>query len=231
MHLGHSVAVALWVMTFLSLTLVALRVYIRIRLVHFFVIEDHLYLWTGIWLLAFTVSIQLAIHYGLGRSFWTLSFDEQANAIFWTYVANTLVVIGNAFAKLSMGFFLLRVVPLRRQKAVLWLLISVTAATSIALAIMVWSHTTPIKASWDVLRTSGTWNFNIQPFAVGLGGEHTAHASHPEPLGNVQVVMLTNNNWQLCPAPATSSLPCFPGCLSGLYYTCLAETRSYWLAV
>jgi hypothetical protein len=166
-------------MTALSLTLVALRVYIRIRLVHFFAVEDHLYLWTGIWLLAFTVSIQLAIHYGLGRSFWTLNLDEQANAIFWTYVANTLVVIGNAFAKLSMGFFLLRVVPLRRQKAVLWLLISVTAATSIALTIMVWSQTTPIKASWDVFRTPGKWNFKIQPFAVGLGGEQAGHASHP----------------------------------------------------
>ncbi|KAK4152565.1 hypothetical protein C8A00DRAFT_16116 [Chaetomidium leptoderma] len=174
MQLGHSVAVALWVMTALSFTLVTLRLYTRIRLVHFFAIEDHLYLWTGIWLLAFTISIQVAIHYGLGRSFWTLSLDDSANAIFWTYVATTLSVTGNAFAKFSMGFFLLRVVPLKSHKVAVWLLLFITAATSIALPIMLWNQTTPVQASWDVLRTPGTWNFNIQPFAVGLGAWSSA---------------------------------------------------------
>ncbi|KAL2127220.1 hypothetical protein VTI74DRAFT_11078 [Chaetomium olivicolor] len=169
MHSGHSVAVAMWAMTSLSLGLLSLRLYTRVRVVRFVGVEDHLYFWTGVLLLGFAISIQVAVHYGLGRSFWTLSLDDSSDAIFWTYVANTFAVTGNAIAKLSMGFFLLRVVQLRWQKAALWLLIFVTAATSIALAIMLWNQTTPVKASWDPLRTPAKWNIQIQPMSVGLG--------------------------------------------------------------
>ncbi|KAK4454849.1 hypothetical protein QBC34DRAFT_103193 [Podospora aff. communis PSN243] len=174
MNRGLEVAIAMWAMTALSLALVALRLYTRVRIVKFVGIEDHLFVWTGIFLLIFTVSIQVAVHYGLGRSFWTLSLDNSSNAILWTYIANTFAITGNAMAKLSMGFFLLRVVQLRGQKFALWLLIIVTSGTSIALVVMLWNQTTPVKASWDPLRTPGKWNIQIQPMSVGLGGWSSA---------------------------------------------------------
>jgi hypothetical protein len=174
MNRGLEVAIAMWAMTALSLALVALRLYTRVRIVKFVGIEDHLFVWTGIFLLTFTVSIQVAVHYGLGRSFWTLSLDNSSNAILWTYIANTFAITGNAMAKLSMGFFLLRVVQLRGQKFALWLLIIVTSGTSIALVVMLWNQTTPVKASWDPLRTPGKWNIQIQPMSVGLGGWSSA---------------------------------------------------------
>lgn len=73
-------------------------------------------------------------------------------------------------AKLSMGLFLLRVVQARWHKIALWAAVVVTTATSIALTIMLWNQTTPVNASWDVLRTPGTWKIQIQPMSVGLGG-------------------------------------------------------------
>ncbi|KAK5653445.1 hypothetical protein OQA88_8931 [Cercophora sp. LCS_1] len=170
MHRGHQVAIASWAMTALSLALVALRLYTRIRIVKFVGVEDHLFAWTGVFLLAFSASIQVAVHYGLGQSFWGLSIDNSSNAILWTYVANTFAITGNAMAKLSMGFFLLRVVQLRGQKIALWILITVTSGTSFALAVMLWNQTTPRKASWDPIRTAGKWNIQIQPMSVGLGG-------------------------------------------------------------
>ncbi|KAK4237261.1 hypothetical protein C8A03DRAFT_44871 [Achaetomium macrosporum] len=169
MRRGHAVVAAMWAMTALSLSLLALRLYTRLRIVRFIGAEDHLYFWTGILLLGFTACIQVSVHYGLGRSFCTLTLDDSSNAIFWTYVANTFAVTGNAMAKLSMGSFLLRVVQARAQKAALWSLIFVTAATSTALVVMLWNQTTPIKTSWDPLRTPGTWNIQIQPMSVGLG--------------------------------------------------------------
>jgi hypothetical protein len=122
-------------------------------------------------LLCFAVFIQISVHYGLGKSFLLLTIDQSADAIFWTYVANTFAITGNAMAKLSMGFFLLRVVQVRWHKMALWAAVAVTSATSIALTIMLWNQTTPVKASWDVLRTPGTWNIQIQPMSVGLGGK------------------------------------------------------------
>ncbi|KAK0718987.1 hypothetical protein B0T21DRAFT_404330 [Apiosordaria backusii] len=174
MHAGHTLAIAMWAMTGLAIGLVALRLYTRIRIVRFVGIEDHLYVWTGIFMLVFAACIQVAVHFGLGRSFWTLSPDDSSRAIFWTYVANTFAISGNALAKLCMGFFLLRVVQLKGQKLVLWFLIVVTVATSVTLVVMLWNQTTPRKASWDVLRTPGEWNIQIQPMSVGLGGWSSA---------------------------------------------------------
>lgn len=73
-------------------------------------------------------------------------------------------------AKLSMGLFLLRVVQTRWHKIALWGAVIVTTTTSIALTIMLWNQSTPIKMSWDPLRTPGVWNIQIQPLSVGLGG-------------------------------------------------------------
>lgn len=122
-------------------------------------------------LLGFTVFIQISVHYGLGRDFWTLSIADSSDAIFWTYVANSFAVIGNAMAKLSMGLFLLRVVQVKWHKVALLFAVAVTVTTSCVLVVMLWNQTTPIKASWDPLRTPGKWNFKIQPLSVGLGGE------------------------------------------------------------
>ncbi|KAK3320410.1 hypothetical protein B0T19DRAFT_240226 [Cercophora scortea] len=174
MHRGTEVAIAVWAMTAVSLTLATLRLYTRVRIVKFVGVEDYLYASTGLFLLVFAATLQVAVYYGLGRSFWALSLDSSSQAILWTYIANTFAITGNAMAKLSMGFFLLRVVQLRAQKAVLWLLIVVTAGTSFALVVMLWNQTTPVKASWDPLRTPGKWNIQIQPMSVGLGGWSSA---------------------------------------------------------
>ncbi|KAF3026567.1 hypothetical protein E8E14_014090 [Neopestalotiopsis sp. 37M] len=149
MNTGHQLAGAMWALTALSLLLVALRLYTRIRIVKFVGIEDYLFATTGLLILCFAIFIQVAVHNGLGQSFWVLSLAESSEAIFWTYVANTFAITGNAMAKLSMGLFLLRVVQVRWQKIVLW--------------------TNPVKASWDPLRTPGKWNIQIQPMSVGLG--------------------------------------------------------------
>lgn len=99
-----------------------------------------------------------------------LSIANSSDVIFWTYVANSFAIIGNAMAKLSMGLFLLRVVQVKWHKIALWGAVGVTTTTSIALTIMLWNQTDPIRASWDPLRTPGKWNFKIQPLSVGLGG-------------------------------------------------------------
>lgn len=163
------VVIAIWSMTLLSLSFMFLRLYTRIYIVKFIGTEDYVYVLTGFFLLLFAAFLHVSVHYGMGASLWSLSLDNTSKSIFWSYVANTFAIAGNAMAKLSMGFFLLRVVQLRGQKMALWALIVVTAGTSFALVVMLWNQTTPRKASWDPLRTHGKWHIKIQPMSVGLG--------------------------------------------------------------
>ncbi|KAH8592127.1 hypothetical protein B0O99DRAFT_462623, partial [Bisporella sp. PMI_857] len=169
MQKGIQLVVAMWVLTGLSLALVIARLYTRIRIVKFVGAEDWMYAMTGVFLLAFTVFIQVSVHYGLGQNFWQLSVASSSDAIFWTYVANSFAITGNAMAKLSMGLFLLRVVQVKWQRIALWFAVAITSMTSIALTIMLWNQTTPIRASWDPLRVPGKWHFQIKPLSVGLG--------------------------------------------------------------
>jgi hypothetical protein len=169
MHPGKALACATWVMTVLCLALVALRLYTRVHLVRFVGAEDYMFAATAVFFLVFACSIQVAVHFGLGQSFWSLSLQQSSDAIFWTYVANTFAITGNAMAKLTTGLFLLRVVQLRWHKIALWCLVGVTASTSTALTIMLWNQSTPVKMSWDPFRTAGHWNIQIQPMSVGLG--------------------------------------------------------------
>ncbi|ORY61407.1 uncharacterized protein BCR38DRAFT_33745 [Pseudomassariella vexata] len=169
MNTGIQLACATWAMVVLSSVLVVARLYTRIYVVKFVGAEDYMYAWTGLFLLFFAIFIQVAVHYGLGQNFWELSIASSSDAIFWTYVANSFAITGNAMAKLSMGLFLLRVVQVRWHKTALWVAVILTVTTSIALTIMLWNQTTPVKASWDPLRTPGVWHFKIQAMSVGLG--------------------------------------------------------------
>ncbi|KAH8900234.1 hypothetical protein GQ53DRAFT_709630 [Thozetella sp. PMI_491] len=169
MNLGYQLACSMWVLTALCLALVILRLYTRICVVKFVGAEDHLYAWTFLLLLFYTIFLQVAVQYGFGQSLWTLPLDDTSDAIFWSYVANTFAITGNAMAKLSMGLFLLRVVQVRWHKIALWVLVFITASTSFALVVMLWNQTKPVKASWDPLRTPGVWVIQIQPMSVMLG--------------------------------------------------------------
>ncbi|KAK3491077.1 uncharacterized protein B0T23DRAFT_397110 [Neurospora hispaniola] len=168
-HRQLEVVVAVWSMTLLSLSFMFLRLYTRIHIVKFIGTEDYVYVLTGLFLLLFATFLHVSVHFGMGASLWSLSLENTSRSIFWSYVANSFAITGNAMAKLSMGFFLLRVVQLRGQKMALWALIVVTAGTSFALVVMLWNQTTPRKASWDPLRTPGKWHIKIQPMSVGLG--------------------------------------------------------------
>ena len=166
---GTELAVSMWAIAALVVALVALRLYTRVYIVRFVGAEDYLYAATGLFFVVFAATIQVAVHYGLGRSFWSLSLASSSGAIFWTYVANSFAITGNAMAKLTMALFLLRVVQLRWHKIALWFLVVVTTATSAALTVMLWNQSTPSKHSWDPFRTPGTWNLKIQPTSVVLG--------------------------------------------------------------
>ncbi|KAI0145482.1 hypothetical protein GGR57DRAFT_299565 [Xylariaceae sp. FL1272] len=166
---GYQLAFASWALTALCVALVGLRWYTRVCIVKFVGAEDYMYASTGLFFLLYTLFLQISVSHGLGQNFFVLSAEASSQAIFWTYVANTFAILGNAMAKLSMGLFLLRVVQVPWHKAALWLACIATAVTSIILATLLWNQTTPRRLSWDPLRTQGTWHLSIQPLSVGLG--------------------------------------------------------------
>ena len=98
-------------------------------------------------------------------------FDEAALAIKTEMIGQTFAVVGMAVAKLSLGFFLLRIVVDKWQRILIWFTMVSLSAVSTLCAVLFWTQCTPVQKIFDPIRTEGVCNFNITPFATTLGGE------------------------------------------------------------
>ncbi|RFN52106.1 hypothetical protein FIE12Z_3658 [Fusarium flagelliforme] len=96
-------------------------------------------------------------------------FDEAALAIKNEMIGQTFAVIGMAVAKLSLGFFLLRIVVDKWQRILIWFTMGSLSAVSALCAIMFWTQCTPVQKIFDPIRTEGVCNFSVTPYATALG--------------------------------------------------------------
>jgi len=86
-------------------------------------------------------------------------------------IGQTFAVIGMAVAKLSLGFFLLRIVVDKWQRILIWFTMGSLSAVSALCAIMFWTQCTPVQKIFDPIRAEGVCKFSVTPYATALGGE------------------------------------------------------------
>ena len=127
-------------------------------------------------ILLYTVFVHIASLHGFGRPIPSIDatpseFDEASLAIKTEMIGQTFAVVGMAVAKLSLGFFLLRIVVNKWQRLLIWFTIVSLSAVSTLCAVLFWTQCTPVQKIFDPIRTEGVCNFNITPFATTLGGE------------------------------------------------------------
>ncbi|KAJ5741940.1 hypothetical protein N7533_011349 [Penicillium manginii] len=137
----RSIAV-MWVMTFLSLVLVLLRLYTRVYVVKAVGIDDHVF--------------NLA---------W---IDSAAKAVYWEMIGQTFAVWGMAIAKISLGLFLLRIVVKQWHRISIWFCMMTLAAISVTTSITFWLQRFPAESIYDP-RVPGRTLLSITPFALALG--------------------------------------------------------------
>lgn len=68
---------------------------------------------------------------------------------FWRVVAQTVAMIATATSKASVGVFLLRLVAKSWHKKVVWTIMSLMIALSLATALLIWVSCTPMAYMWD----------------------------------------------------------------------------------
>ncbi|TVY17486.1 hypothetical protein LARI1_G004529 [Lachnellula arida] len=103
-----AVTIAFLVVTWVT---VALRCFVRIRIVKAFGLDDYLIAFSQVIFTAFCITLILAVHYGTGRHNADVTSENIIEAVKYQTLAELFYIPETAFIKLSVGFLLLRITP------------------------------------------------------------------------------------------------------------------------
>ncbi|KAM7187538.1 hypothetical protein V8F33_011185 [Rhypophila sp. PSN 637] len=159
---------SMWCLTAVTFIFVLLRLYTRAVVVHQVGWDDHIFVFSAVLLLLYTVSLNLSATYGFGQPITDLPLEDAVLAVKWEMVGQTFAVIGMATAKVSLGLFLLRIVFETWHKVVLVVASLSLLIVSILTAVIFWIQCIPPQSVFDP-RVEGRCIIKVTPFSILLG--------------------------------------------------------------
>ncbi|KAI1424602.1 hypothetical protein F5Y12DRAFT_751742 [Xylaria sp. FL1777] len=94
--------------------------------------------------------LQLSAEYGFGRDISEIdSLDDLSRAILYELIGQTLLIIGNVCTKVSIGFFLARLVASRGHKIAIWIPVFAFSLLVIVSTLVFWFSCQPTAYLWN----------------------------------------------------------------------------------
>ncbi|KAH6614235.1 hypothetical protein C7974DRAFT_321456 [Boeremia exigua] len=143
-------------MVSLSVVSVALRVYVRTRLVKAFGWDDFFMVWALLFHIMFATCAIGGVQYGTGRHMKDLSDADILKAMrYWwlCYIAYCFACIA---VKLSIGVFLLRITIRPLQRWIIYIVMGLTVLTGLVFFFVTLLQCTPISFFWDKMSQKGS---------------------------------------------------------------------------
>ncbi|PLB43458.1 hypothetical protein P170DRAFT_440925 [Aspergillus steynii IBT 23096] len=165
---GVKAVAVMWAMTFLSFILVPLRLYTRVYIIKAVGVDDHIFNLAWVFLLLYSIFITIAGMHGFGQPITALAIDAAVQAVYTEMIGQTFAVLGMAIAKLSLGFFLLRIVIEQWHRISIWISMVSLSLVSLVTAVIFWTQRLPSNSIYDP-RVPGRTVVAVTPFSVLLG--------------------------------------------------------------
>ncbi|KAH7108955.1 hypothetical protein EDB81DRAFT_736848, partial [Dactylonectria macrodidyma] len=168
---GPQAIAVMWALTGLVFVFVILRTYTRVFLVHWYGMDDHVYIISFFFLMINTICTTIAGHYGFGQDTSAVATKDPElviNALLLESIGQTFAVLGMALAKWSLGLFLLRIVQELWHKIAIWGMMCILMGISIATVFVFWFQCKPIRYLWDQ-RGDGECHVDVLPACLLLG--------------------------------------------------------------
>ncbi|GIJ88290.1 hypothetical protein Asppvi_007210 [Aspergillus pseudoviridinutans] len=149
---GRSLSLFIVTLVFLciSFTAVALRCFVRLRLVKAFGWDDGLMVLAMLFNIWFSICGLAGSVAGIGRRF--DQFDSKQDiqkALLWWWLGESAYVWVVALARISIAMLLLRITVQRRQSAVMYMVIGLTATVGLAFWLVLTLQCHPAKEFWQ----------------------------------------------------------------------------------
>ncbi|RFU76640.1 integral membrane [Trichoderma arundinaceum] len=146
---GPQLQAACYLLLCFAVVSMLLRCYVRIFMIKSFGLDDSFMLFALITFILFTSSALVGVHYGTGRHYWDLTMDDISSAMkFWwfCYLWYCLTMIA---AKLSVGYFLLRLMVRRLEKVIVYVVMLLTVLTGVLFFFVTLLQCHPLSFFWD----------------------------------------------------------------------------------
>ncbi|KAH8808753.1 phosphatidylserine decarboxylase [Xylogone sp. PMI_703] len=153
----------------LSAVIVMARIYVRTMMLKTFGADDYIISAAMICSILVFVCFVGETHHGLGWHTADISLQMMIDLEHWSFFFSLAVTIGISLVKISIGFFLLRLIPGKKQKWFLWGMIVFLVAFTLACVGTLIFSCVPVDANWDSTKKPTAKCFSNNTYtAIGL---------------------------------------------------------------
>jgi len=160
-----AIHIACWILWGLAAVAVALRFIARIRRKHGFGWDDHIMLLSLILNLVAGIFASYAATFGAGGRLKDVARNPQdlSEALYWSNVANTIGLLGDAFPKIAVALLANRVLtPRRLMQRVNLALPIILLILIVVVIIILWVRCQPVAHGWDPFNVPGScWSPDV----------------------------------------------------------------------
>ncbi|KAI1460731.1 hypothetical protein F4805DRAFT_373839 [Annulohypoxylon moriforme] len=143
------------VLALLPLTAItlALRCYVRIRMLKFFKAEDWLAVATMICFIIYCTLVMISISHGAGKTMSEVPLENYPTILKMRYAGEIVYIMTSLLIKFTVGIFLLRICSLAWQRTVIWIVLFVCLVYSIFFTFMAIFQCRPVQYYWSQYTT------------------------------------------------------------------------------
>lgn len=179
-NLGPALLVVAWVFAAISLLVISVLCYVRLRITKRFQVDDWLILFTfvsastGLYIRPFLTSSQIlclgnsvfctiSVHWGLGRHIQLLEPEQISMSIKYVYLCEFFSIMAPCFGRISYAFLLLQLVPPSKwPKRCLWFVIGLQFVVDVGTVVVSSAQCQPIYEFWGPNPKAHCWNSKVQ---------------------------------------------------------------------
>lgn len=173
---GPKILAVLWTLTGLTAVMVAARMFIRLRMLKSFGIDDYLIAISMVLSLAYCGVTTAGVSVGYGKHAQALTQENFEMAVLLNTISFLFGILSFTIPKLAVTAMITRILnPGLKQKIWLWLLVGTAAAVSCICIIILFTMCDPPEALWHVhlVMTEGATCKNVWiliDYAIFTGG-------------------------------------------------------------
>ncbi|KAI1212983.1 uncharacterized protein F4807DRAFT_457068 [Annulohypoxylon truncatum] len=145
---GPQLAAAIYALLPLTAITLALRCYVRVRMLKFFKAEDWLAVATMICFIIYCTIVLISISQGAGKTMSEVPLQNFPTILKMRYAGEIVYIMTSLLIKFTVGLFLLRICSVVWQRTVIWTVLFVVLVYSIFFTFMAIFQCHPIQYYW-----------------------------------------------------------------------------------
>ncbi|KAI1460470.1 hypothetical protein F4805DRAFT_478884 [Annulohypoxylon moriforme] len=171
--LGPAVIAFAWILATISISVVAVRFYVRLTFRGKLSLDDYIIIITLVGTILNSVFLTIAARWGLGKHAQALASkpDDITKFEKWVFFCYAPAIMTPGFGRISFAFLLLSLIPpSKTRKRLLWTVICAQFIADIGTVIIIYAQCKPVRGFWDKSIPSKCWPAYTQVYAGYLQG-------------------------------------------------------------